>query len=191
MKRAIPFAIALVIASAGRSQAQAFVSPFVGVTLTSPSATGGRSKPGYGVAFGGFGGIVGFETELAYYPEVLDNSANGLSKSRVLTFTGDTLIGPKIGSWKPYGAFGFGNMNLNVTSLANAVVPNPENVSSNYFTLNVGGGAVGSFAAHIGARADLRYFKAYGFNLTDLEGAGLALDHFDFWRASIGIAFVF
>jgi hypothetical protein len=36
--------------------------------------------------------------------------------------------------------------------------------------------------------ADLRYFRAYGFKLTDLQTAGLALDRFDFWRASIGLA---
>jgi hypothetical protein len=63
--------------------------------------------------------------------EVIDNSANGLAKNRVISFSGDTLIGPTIGRLKPYSALGAGDLHLNV--------------------------------------------------------AGLSLDHFNFWRATIGV----
>jgi hypothetical protein len=53
--------------------------------------------------------------------------------------------------------------------------------------VNVGGGAAGFFTAHLGVRGDLRYFRAYGFKITDLQSAGFALDRFDFWRASVGL----
>ncbi len=167
--------------------AQGFISPFIGTTLTSPSPTGSTStsKPGFGIAFGGFGKIVGGETEIAYYPEVLDNTTSGLSKNKVITFSGNTLIGPTIGPVKVYGAVGVGDVYLNVTSVASVVVPNPSSISNNYFAFNVGGGVAGFFGHHLGARGDLRYYRAFGFNETDLTGASptLTLTHFDFWRA--------
>jgi hypothetical protein len=172
--------------------AQGFINPFVGVTLTSPSTKGSSSKPGFGVAFGKIGKIIGGESEIAYYPEVLDKTANNLSKSKVITFSGNTLIGPMIGPVKAYGALGVGDLYLNVTSLASVVVPNPTSVSTNYFTFNVGGGVMGFFGPHFGVRGDLRYYKAFGFKFTDINVAGaglggLALDKFDFWRASFGL----
>ena len=57
--------------------------------------------------------------------------------------------------------------------------------------MNVGGGVMGFFTTHLGVHGDLRYFRAYGFKLTDLQTAGLALDRFDFWRANIGLAVKF
>jgi hypothetical protein len=173
------------------ASAQGFFNVFVGTTLTSPSDRGNTSKPGFGVALGSVGKIVGAETEVAYYPELLDNTANALAKSKVITFSGNTLIGPKIGPVKVYGAFGVGNLHLNVTSLSNVLVPNPADFSSNYFAVNGGGGVMGFFGAHLGARADLRYYKAYGLKITDLENAGLALDKFDFWRANVGLVLTF
>src|SRR5436190_11975988 len=112
-------ALLLVCLSSSRdAAAQGFVNPFVGTTLTSPSISGGSSKPGFGVAFGSVGKIIGFESEIAYYPELLDNSTNRLDKSRVITFSGNTLIGPMIGPVKAYGAFGFGDLYLNVQKIS-------------------------------------------------------------------------
>ena len=82
-----------------------------------------------------------------------------------------------------------GDLFLNVQSLSSVIVPNPTSVSSNYFTLNVGGGVMGFFTNHLGVRGDLRYYRAYGFSVADLQTAGtIALDHFDFWRASVALA---
>jgi Outer membrane protein beta-barrel domain len=198
MKRLTIIASALLLLGLARDgAAQGFVNPFVGVTLTSPSARGGSSKPGFGVAFGKVGRIMGGETEIAYYPEVLDKTANSLAKSRVITFSGGPLIGPTIGGVKPYGAFGVGNLNLNVTSAASLIIPNPTSFSSNYFTFNVGGGVMGFFGSHLGVRGDLRYYRAFGFKFEDVAGepgaglGGLALDRFDFWRAAFGLAVKF
>jgi len=68
------------------------------------------------------------------------------------------------------------------------VVPNPESISNNYFTINAGGGVMGFFTDHLGVRADLRYYRAFGIDISDLENAGLRLDKFNFWRASFGLA---
>lgn len=187
MQRLIVVTFLLMLAARGAA-AQGFVNPFVGTTLTSPSTTGSATKPGFGIAFGSLGKIVGVETEVAYYPQVIDNAANALAKNRVFTFSGGTLLGPTIGRVKPYGAFGVGDLYLNVTKLSSVLIPDPASISTNYVTVNAGGGVMGFFTTHLGVRADLRYFRAYGFKVTDLQTTGLALTHFDFWRASIGLA---
>ena len=181
----------MLVALAGDVSAQGFINPFVGTTLTAPTATGAKSQPGFGVAFGSLGKIVGFETEVAYYPEVLDNTANALGKSKVFTFSGNTLIGPTIGPVRPYGAVGFGDLFLNVSSASSVLIPNPASISSNYFTINYGGGAMGFFTAHLGVRGDLRYYRAFGFNAADIQTTGLRIDNFNFWRANIGLAIKF
>lgn len=188
MKRLTIIAAALVlVASAHDAAAQGFINPFVGTTLSSPSTRGSSSKPGFGVALGSVGTVVGFETEIAYYPQVLDNAANGLAKNKVVTFSGNTLVGPTIGPVKVYGALGFGDLYLNVTSASSVIVPNPASISNNYLTVNYGGGVMAFFTGHFGVRGDLRYYRAFGFGVSDLQGAGLALTRFDFWRADIGV----
>ena len=191
MYRFMLLGVLLVLFSAYDAAAQGFISPFVGTTLTSPSETGSSTKPGYGVTFGGFGAIVGGETEIAFYPEVIDNSTNGLTKSKVISFSAGMLIGPTLGPTKPYFAIGAGNLNLNVTGISSIVIPNPESISNNYFTFNTGGGIMGYFSDHFGVRGDLRYFRAFGFKFEDLEDAGLAFDKFNFWRASFGLVVKF
>ena len=185
--KSIVFATLVFLSAAHSASAQFFVNPFVDTTLSSPSATGSHSKAGVGIALGNVGTIIGGETEIGYQPEVIDNTANALAKSRVVTFSGSMLIGPTIGPVKAYGAVGVGDLYLDVTRLSTLVIPNPASISTNYFTVNVGGGVMGFFTTHLGVRADLRYFRAYGFKITDLETAGLALDRFDFWRANIGL----
>jgi len=187
MKRFSSIAAAVLLCLPRPAAAQGFINPFVATTLTSPSPSGGSSKPGFGIAFGGIGKVVGGETEIAFFPELIDKDANGLAKSRVVTFAGDMLIGPTIGPVKVYGAFGAGNLHLNVTSLSSVVVPTAATISNNYFTFNAGGGVMGFFLPHLGARADLRYSRAFGFKTEDIENTGLSFDRFDFWRATIGI----
>jgi hypothetical protein len=185
--RSILLGVLFIVFGAHDASPQGFISPFVGTTLTSPTSTGSSTKPGFGVAFGAIGQIAGFESEFAFYPEVIDNAANALAKSRVISISGGPILGPTIGPVKPYVAFGFGNLHLNVTGISSVVVPNPESVSNNYFTFNYGGGVMGFFTDHFGVRGDLRYYRAFGFNIEDLENAGLQLDKFNFWRASFGI----
>jgi len=183
---------ALVLLAAHDAAAQGFIVPFVGTTLTSPSPKSDSTKPGYGVAFGGMGRIVGAETEIAYYPEVIDNAPNAIAKSRVISFSGGMLIGPRLGAVTPYFALGAGNLNLNVTGVSSVLVPNPESISNNYFTFNTGGGVMGYFSDHFGVRGDLRYFRAFGLKLDDLENVGgFEFDRFNFWRGYFGLAIKF
>jgi hypothetical protein len=183
----IVLAASFLLSAAGDVAAQGFINPFVGTTLTSPSPDGAHSKAGFGLSFGKIGQVVGGEGELAYYPEVLDNAANALAKNRVLTFSGNVLVGPSIGRLKAYGAAGAGDLRLNFTSISSLAKPTPDSLSSDYFAVNVGGGAMGFFTPNLGVRGDLRYYRAFGLDLTDLEASGLSLNHFNFWRANIGL----
>jgi len=191
MKRfTIAAAFLLLVAVSRDAAAQGFISPFLGTTLSSPSDAGSHTKPGYGVAFGALGKVIGGETEIAYFPELLDNSANAIAKNKIVTFSGNTLIGPTVGRVKPYVGLGAGNLHLNVTSLSNVVLPSAD-FSKNYFTFNVGGGVIGFFTNHLGARGDLRYTRAFGIKIEDLATTGLSLDKFNFWRATFGLAVKF
>jgi hypothetical protein len=192
MSRIIGIATAvLVFVAAHDAAAQGFINPFIGTTLSSPTETGSATKPGYGVALGAMGKVVGAETEIAFFPELLDNSANAIAKNKVFSVSGDTLIGPTMGRVKPYFAIGAGSVRLSVTGLSSIVTPNVESISNNYFTFNAGGGIFGLFTEHIGARGDLRYTRAFGLKIEDLQTAGLQLDKFNYWRANFGLVVKF
>jgi opacity protein-like surface antigen len=183
-----PAAALLVIVAAADTSAQGFLNPFIATTLSSPTEAGSSTKPGFGISFGSLGKVVGGETEITYFPELIDNSANAIAKNKVFTISGDTLIGPTIGRRvKPYFAIGAGDLHLNVTK-GSVAVPSTETISNNYFTFNAGGGVIGFFTGHLGARVDLRYTRAFGIKITDLQAANLALDKFNFWRATFGLA---
>jgi opacity protein-like surface antigen len=191
-------ALVLVVAAPRSARAQSFfLSPFIDTTLTSPSGSGGASKAGFGVSFGKFGGILGAETEIAYHPSILDNDANGAAKSHVFTGSESLMVGPRIDKAKPYFVIGAGDLLLNFSSKSLGL-PNTNDINSvtnslsnNYFTVNVGGGVMYFFNKRVGARADLRYVKAFGLDVSNLETSGLKTTKFDFWRAGFGVAFAF
>ena len=180
-------ATVLTVFAARDAAAQGFISPFALTTLSSPTSTGSSTKPGFGIAFGALGKVVWGETEIAWIPELIDNSANAIAKNKVFTFSGDTLIGPTVGRVKPYFALGAGNLHLNVTGLSSIAGVSLDSISKNYFTFNAGGGVIGFFTGHLGVRGDLRYTKAFGIKIEDLDTAGLQLDKFNYWRAGFGL----
>jgi len=195
MKSLCAAAVLLILAAPRSASAQNFfLNPFIDTTLTSPSGSGGASKPGFGISFGTIGKVVGTETEVGFHPQLLDNDANGLGKSRVFMGSQNLLVGPRIAAFKPYGTIGAGALYLNISS-ATLGLPSADNISNslsnNYFTINVGGGVMYFFSKRVGARADLRHFHAYGLNVSDLENSKITFNRFDFWRAGFGAAFAF
>jgi opacity protein-like surface antigen len=188
-------ALLLVVAPRSAAAQSFFLSPFIDTTLTSPTGSGGASKAGFGVSFGKMGGVVGAETEITYHPQILDNDVNALAKSHVFTGSESLLVGPRIANVKIYGVVGAGDLYLNVSSASLGLPGNIETItnslSNNYFTIDAGGGVMYFFTKRVGARADLRYFKAYGLDISGLENSGLKFNKFDFWRAGFGAAFTF
>jgi hypothetical protein len=179
-----------VAAPVAPAAAQGFVSPFIGTTFNAPSigsATSG-SEAGYGFQFGGLGKVIGGETDLAYFPKVLDNDAIGLEKSKVFTFSGNILVNIPTPVVRPYVTGGAGYMRLNVQNLGDALFPSTD-VTSSSFSWNAGGGLFVFFSGHFGIRGDVRYFKGMNIDTDALEsGTGLRFDQFDFWRGTIGFA---
>jgi opacity protein-like surface antigen len=65
-----------------------------------------------------------------------------------------------------------------------------DNLTTNDFGFNLGGGLGVFFADHVGLRADVRYIRA--FQDADLgDDIDFEISSFDFWRATIGLAFKF
>lgn len=189
MKLVLAGVMFLTFSAARTADAQGFlINPFFNTTLTSPSGSGGHTRRGYGVAFGTNGKIFGAETEISYHPQIIDTTVDGTARSKVLTFSEDLVIGPTIGHVKGYGAVGAGDLHLNISSLSKLAAADAESLSSNYFTVNVGGGAIGYVTKNLGVRADLRYLRAYGIDFAALEAENFSLKHFDFWRLNIGLA---
>jgi len=190
MRYALKLMIAMIvvcsIGTAREASAQGFLNPFIGATLSSPSPLGGRSQPGFGIAFGSIGLIFGGDFEIAYYPEVLDSQANGLDNTKAITLAANSMIGPRIGPVKIYGAFGAGDTILSATPFSTLTNPSPSSITSHYFTVNSGGGLI-VFFGRLGFRGDVRYFRAYGFNFSDVQGTA-GFDRLNFWRGTAGLA---
>jgi opacity protein-like surface antigen len=175
---------------AAPASAQAFITPFIGTTFNSPDLGSARngSKPGFGVDVGTFGTIVGFESDIAYYPRVLDNDVAGLEKNRVVTVTANTLISVPLPRVRPYATLGVGFLRLDARTLPNSFLPTTD-FSQTKLAWSVGGGVAGFFTGHLGLRGDVRYFRAVSFDADAFQNdTGVVLDQFDFWRAAIGLA---
>jgi opacity protein-like surface antigen len=65
-----------------------------------------------------------------------------------------------------------------------------NDLSTNDFGFNVGGGINAFISDNIGIRGDVRYFRSLQDNEPDDE-FDLAVSDFDFWRASVGVTFRF
>jgi hypothetical protein len=166
------------------SSADAFFSPWAAAIRGNEPAEGGHA---FGwTAAGMRGGIVGGEVDFGFSPnffgEPVDNSA--------LTVMGNLIIGIPVGGTagvglRPYVTGGAGLIRTQIDT------PTGRDNASNMVGFNVGGGLIGFFSDHFGARGDLRYFKnlTKGTNPNDLGPVdfGFDLGSLDFWRASIGI----
>ena len=160
------------------AHADGLFTPWVGVNFANEPADGRTS---FGITATGMGGgVIGGEFDFGYSPNFFgDESVFG--SNNVLTAVGNIVIGIPLGGskgfgFRPYGTAGVGLMRTTADVF--------EDVSSNEFGINAGGGAFLFFGDHVGMRGDLRYFRA-GFE--DLNV--LNTDKVDFWRASIGVTF--
>ena len=175
---AILFFGAMISLAPTRAHADGLFTPWVGANFANKPADGRTS---FGITATGMGaGVIGGEFDFGYSPNFFgDESVFG--SNNVLTAVGNIVIGIPLGGskgfgFRPYGTAGVGLMRQKADVF--------EDVSSNEFGINAGGGAFLFFGDHVGMRGDLRYFRA-GFD--DLNV--LNTDKVDFWRASIGVTF--
>lgn len=169
---------ALLSLAPANAHADGLFTPWVGVNFANDPADGRTS---FGITATGMGGgVIGGEFDFGYSPNFFGDE-NVFGSNNVLTAVGNIVIGIPLGGsrgfgFRPYGTAGVGLMRQKADVF--------EDVSSNEFGINAGGGAFLFFGDHVGMRGDLRYFRA-GFD--DLNV--LNTDKVDFWRASIGVTF--
>jgi hypothetical protein len=173
--RTLTLVVALaVVTIPTQARAEAFVSPWAGVTFGNEDT---HALFGADVAFMS-DGWAGFEFDFGYAPdffgEVVDNY--------LMTGMLNLIIGAPIGGTsgpgiRPYAVVGLGVIRTRFEL--------PDfSASNNDAGFNVGAGLIGFFNDHIGLRGDVRYFR--NFDNVDLEDLDLG-GRFDFWRAAIGL----
>lgn len=149
----------------------------------------------FGASLGWMGkGAVGFEVDFGWSPNFFENTVGPgnfeFGDSNVTTLMANVLVGAPIGGQsgpgvRPYGSAGVGLIRSRVDggSFFN-------DLTTNDFGLNVGGGVQGFFNDNVGIRGDIRYFRSLQDNEPDDE-FDLGLADFDFWRASVGLTIRF
>ncbi len=126
------------------------------------------------------GGVFGFEIDFARTAKA-PSKAVFVENSRSTTAMGNLIIGVPIKGVRPYVVGGMGWMKTEVS--ANSLSKKTDGLA-----LAVGGGVMGFFSDHVGARFDLRYTRAVsiGESIRDVVFEAPA-----FWRASWGLALRF
>lgn len=166
------------------------MTPFLGVAIDTPTEESNRTV--YGGAIGFTGPVVGFELDLGYSPnffEVDDDFGEFDSEGSVTTVMGNLLVSVPINRFRPYATIGAGLMrsNLRFTDLF-------DDVNSNDFGINYGGGAMVFLTDSVAIRGDIRQFRSLDNDDLDddfPEPGDLSLGDFRFWRLSGGVTFRF
>jgi len=189
-------AIALFVSMLGalsvrEADAQGFISPFIGYNFGGdsgcPEITNCEDKHvDYGVSGGALGSIVGFEAEFAYTSDFFGKAT--YQSSKVLVFTGNFMLAPKIGPIQPFGLVGLGVMRTELEA-------DGSSNDQNSFTWDAGGGLMVFFGEHVGIRGEVRYYHTLQAldrlnlpNVLELELGGKKLD---FARTGVAVVFKF
>jgi opacity protein-like surface antigen len=184
MKRVVKFCVLAAVLAVGvpaSARAEGYVSPWAGVQFGSDVANG---RGGFGVNAGGMGaGIIGGEVSFGFSPSFF-GSQNDFGNNTVLDLMGNVIVGVPVGGtrgggFRPYVT---GGMGLIRTQIDGGNVFNVAS-SGNHFGYNLGGGVMGFFSNHVGARGELRYLRTLDGDVVN----GLDLGGFHFWRFSAGV----
>ena len=180
--------ITIVILVPARAQAQGFISPFIGVDFGGDSgcrtaADCDDRNSNIGVAGGTLGALFGFEAELGYARDFFGETPG--TRSNVLTFMTNLMIGPRIGPVRPYVVGGVGLIKTRVELTAPALL----DTSNNSFGWDMGGGVMVLFGEHIGVRGDLRWFATFADRA--ILGFPLSNEKLNFQRASAALVLAF
>jgi len=201
----VPMLAVLAFAAAPSSaSADWYLTPFVGGNFGGNANFGGDNdfedqverRVDLGACLGWMGnGIAGFEVDWGWSPNFFQNTTGpgnfALGDSNVTTLMGNLVLGIPIGGQtggglRPYVLGGAGLLRSNISGSTFF-----NDLTSNDFGMNVGGGVHGYFNDHVGLRGDLRYFRLLEDNEPSVTDFDLSLADFNFWRASIGVTFRF
>jgi len=186
-----------------RASADWYVTPFIGANFGGNADFGEfddfddevERRLDVGAALGWMGGgIVGWEVDFGWSPNFFEDTRGPgnfeFGDSNVTTLMGNLVVGVPVGGQtgggiRPYGSGGVGLIRTEIDGGGFF-----NDLDTNDFGFNVGGGVHGYFNDHVGLRGDLRYFRSLADDEPDDE-FDLAIGDFDFWRATAGITFRF
>lgn len=187
--------LALVPASA--SAQDWFFTPFVGANFGGSATFGDfddfddevERRMDFGASIGWNPGAVGFEIDFGYSPNFFEDTAGDrnfeFGDSNVTTLMANLHLMAGNGTGvRPYGSGGVGLIRSRISDVGGLF----DDVTTNDFGVNIGGGVQGNFNDKIGIRGDIRYFRSLQDNEPDDE-FDLALSNFDFWRGTVGVTF--
>jgi opacity protein-like surface antigen len=174
-----------------------FFTPFVGANFGGNADFGDfpdtddevERRIDFGATLGYQPNVIGFELDLGWSPNFFQDTAGDadfeFGDSNVTTFMANLLVGAPAGiGVRPYGSGGFGLIRSHV----GGVVGFFDDLTTNDFGANIGGGVNGQFNDNVGIRGDVRYFRSLQDNEPDGE-FDLGLSDFDFWRGTVGVTF--
>src|SRR4051812_40292142 len=129
-------------------------------------------------------GIVGAEVDFGWSPNFFDVTTGAgpidFGTGNLTTLMGNVVVGVPVGGQhgpgvRPYGSGGIGLIRSRVSGggLFN-------DLSSNDFGVDVGGGVLGYINDHVGVRGDVRYFRSLQDNQPGSD-VDFALSNFSFW----------
>lgn len=167
--------------------AQPYITPFVGSSFGGDAACQTalceNNTSNIGLALGRSGALAGFEQEFAYVRSFWKDSQQ---QTNVLTLMSNLVIGPRIGSVRPYAVAGAGLIKTRVALTLEELATSDTSLG-----WNIGGGLEVS-GRHLGVRVDLRRVHA----LQDIESLPLPVLplsdlRLDFNRATAGLVLRF
>lgn len=177
-------AVAALLSLPAPARADGILAGFVGKNF------GGETETKTTVYGGVLGGVnprgLGFEVDFGYWPDFFDTEETLGAKTSITTVMGNLVIGgARPRGPAPYVSGGAGLIRANLESPTDLL----DNLTSNDFGMNVGGGINTMFASNIGLRADIRYFRSFQKEDVDddFPDFGIDLAEFTFWRGSVGL----
>ncbi|HUG53024.1 MAG TPA: outer membrane beta-barrel protein [Vicinamibacteria bacterium] len=158
------------------------------LTATIGRAFGGDLEQGelsYGASIGFMGdGIVGFEVEGVYTPDVFGDTPAGTNN--ITTLMGNLLLGAPLGeAGRIYAKGGVGIMKFRVPD-----VDDFFDIDSNDFGMNAGAGVMVNLGERFALKGEIAYFR----NLEDPEPDNdfdVDFGGFSYWRGSAGLSLRF
>lgn len=192
LKKGMMAAALVLVLSPAAARADWLFTPHLGTTF----GGGGSGNFTYGATIGWMGaGVVGWETEFAFTPDVIDfedeldvdDDSVDLLDDKAMTVMFNAIVGAPVGGttgggFRPYFSGGLGLFQTNIES--DELLFEDD---SSKFGFNLGGGAMGYFG-NVGIRGDVRYYQTLADSNSDND-LGIELGDYDFWRATVGVTF--
>jgi opacity protein-like surface antigen len=191
-------ALSLVLLPATASAQNWFFTPFVGANFGGNATFGNigdfednvERRIDFGATLGWNPAIVGWEIDFGWSPNFFENTTGDsnfeFGDSNVTTLMANiNFMTPNRGQGvRPYGSAGVGLIRSSISGVDSFF----NDLATNDFGMNIGGGVQGNFNDNVGIRGDIRYFRSLQDNEPDGE-LDLGLSNFDFWRGTVGVSF--